>query len=86
MGGTQSHSVAMASLSSSAYLHVGDRVSLYHEASNGFLGAEGFTNTQVAIDISDGFVSGDLTRNEVFTTCSLALCRTAAAKPPHFAP
>lgn len=50
----------------SNFLHIGDRISLYHEPTNGFLGAEGFAVTQVGIDASDGSVaSGDKTRNEV---------------------
>lgn len=53
-------------MSTSNFLHIGDRISLYHEPTNGFLGAEGFAVTQVGIDRSDGSITGgDKTRSEV---------------------
>ena len=48
----------------SSFMHIGDRITLFHELSNGYLGAEGFSNTQVAIDVDDGVVAGDKTRSE----------------------
>ena len=55
----------MAALkSTSTFLHIGDRISLFHEPSNGYVGAEGFANVLVACDPSDGKVSDDKTRNE----------------------
>lgn len=53
------------SSASSSFLHIGDRISLFHEGSNGYVGAEGFSNVQVAIDVNDGIVAGDKTRSEV---------------------
>ena len=41
----------------SSFLHIGDRIALYHELSKGNVGAEGYSDTQVAIDVSDGIVA-----------------------------
>ena len=39
---------AQASMATaSSFMHIGDRISLFHEQTNGYLGAEGFSNMQV---------------------------------------
>ena len=46
---------AQASMATaSSFMHIGDRISLFHEQTNGYLGAEGFSNMQVTNQPADG--------------------------------